>query len=367
MACTQGWVSTWRKVLVLPDLSERSVDDRFMDLAVATAWRARRLVSPRPWVGAIVVPEGSTPEAGPVFGGATDGRSGPHAEVVALSRAGAAARGSTLYSTLEPCSHHGATPPCAEAVADAGVARVVVALADPDTRVAGTGIELLRGRGVHVDVGIGADEVAIQLEAYLHHRRTGRPWVVVKLAATLDGKVAAPDGSSQWITSDEARADAHGLRADSDAVLVGAGTVRADDPSLTVRLPGWEQVGDEPVHDGVRQPLRVVLGRAPTGARVLPAVEASGPLTDILDDLGSRGVVQVLVEGGPTVAHAFHTAGLVDRYVVYLAPALAGGDDAKGMLAGSGAATVDDFWRGEIARVQQLGPDVRIDVIPRHP
>jgi diaminohydroxyphosphoribosylaminopyrimidine deaminase/5-amino-6-(5-phosphoribosylamino)uracil reductase len=338
-----------------------------MDLAITTAWGARRRVSPRPWVGAVVVPEGSTPESGSVFNGATEGRSGPHAEIVALVRAGAAARGSTLYCTLEPCSHHGATPPCAEAVADAGVARVVVALPDPDTRVAGTGIELLRGRGVHVDVGLGADEVAVQLEAYLHHRRTGRPWVVLKLAATLDGKVAAPDGSSQWITSDEARADAHGLRADSDAVLVGAGTVRADDPSLTVRLPGWEHVGDDPIDDGVRQPLRVVLGSAPSGARVQPALALNGPLTDILDDLGSRGVVQLLVEGGPTVAHAFHAAGLVDRYVLYLAPALAGGDDAMGMLAGPGAATVDHFWRGEIARVQQLGPDVRIDVLPHHP
>lgn len=346
----------------------QSTDDvRFMDLAVTTAWGARRQVSPRPWVGAVVVPEGSTPEFGPVFNGATQGRSGPHAEIVALTRAGPAARGSTLYCTLEPCSHHGATPPCAEAVADAGVARVVVALPDPDARVAGSGIELLRGRGVHVDVGIGADEVAIQLEAYLHHRRTGRPWVVLKLAATLDGKVAAPDRSSQWITGADARADAHGLRADSDAVLVGAGTARADDPSLTVRLPGWEHVGDEPGDNGLRQPLRVVLGAAPSDARVLPAVEMGGALIDILDDLGSRGVVQLLVEGGPTVAHAFHAAGLVDRYVVYLAPALAGGDDAMGMLTGSGAATVNDFWRGEIALLRQLGPDVRIDVMPRHP
>jgi diaminohydroxyphosphoribosylaminopyrimidine deaminase/5-amino-6-(5-phosphoribosylamino)uracil reductase len=341
-------------------------DDDFMAQAITLAWASRRRVSPRPWVGAVVVPEGSTPVSGPVFAGATDGRSGPHAEVVALGHAGVAAAGSTLYCTLEPCSHHGLTPPCAEAIARAGVARVVVALTDPDQRVAGAGIEYLRGQGVHVDVGIGADEAAIQLEPYLHHRRTGRPLVVLKLAATLDGRVAAPDRTSQWITGAEARADAHGLRADSDAVLVGAGTVRTDDPSLTVRLPGWEHVGDHPGHDNLRQPLRVVLGAAPATARVQPAVELAGHLPDILDELGRRNVLQLLVEGGPAVAHGFHAAGLVDRYVVYLAPALAGGDDGMGMLAGPGAATVADFWRGELARVTQLGSDVRIDVLPRH-
>jgi diaminohydroxyphosphoribosylaminopyrimidine deaminase / 5-amino-6-(5-phosphoribosylamino)uracil reductase len=304
---------------------------------------------------------------GPVFVGATDGRSGPHAEVVALRQAGAAAAGSTLYCTLEPCSHHGVTPPCAHAITEAGVARVVVAVTDPDDRVAGAGISFLRSRGVQVDVGVGSGEAEVQLESYLHHRRTGRPWVVLKLAATLDGRVAAPDHTSQWITGSAARADAHGLRADSDAVLVGAGTVRTDDPTLTVRLPGWEHVGDEPGADHRRQPLRVVLGAAPPTARVQPAVEVTGALPDILDDLGRRGVVQLLVEGGATVAHAFHTAGLVDRYVVYLAPALAGGSDALGMFDGPGAATVVDLWRGDIAHVAHLGSDVRIDLLPRHP
>jgi diaminohydroxyphosphoribosylaminopyrimidine deaminase/5-amino-6-(5-phosphoribosylamino)uracil reductase len=176
---------------------------------------------------------------------------------------------------------------------------------------------------------------------------------VVKLAASLDGRTAAPDGTSQWITGDAARADAHRLRAESDAVLVGAGTVRADDPSLTVR------------HVEGTDPLRVVLGRAPEGARVLPALELDGDLGDVLDALGGKGVLQLLVEGGATVAGAFHRAGLVDRYVVYLAPALFGGDDARGLFAGPGAATMAEVWRGRITGVRRLGDDLRIDLVAR--
>lgn len=341
-----------------PDVHPAWVDPGVMDLAIAAGWTARRSVSPRPWVGAVVVPAGTSDEV--VFTGATDAATGDHAEVVALRAAGPLAEGSTLYCTLEPCSHHGATPPCAEAVADAGVARVVVGIVDPDERVAGRGLELLRSRGIEVVVGVGAGTIAEQLAPYLTHRRTGRPYVVVKLAATLDGRTAAPDGTSQWITSPEARADAHGLRADSDAVAVGAATVRADDPRLTVRL------GDPPV-ETARQPLRVVLGSAPSGARVHPALEFSGDPADLLDDLGGRGVLQLLVEGGPHVAHSFHAAGLVDRYVVYLAPALAGGDDGAPILSGAGAPGIDSLWRGEVASVRMVGSDVRIDVVPRTP
>src|SRR5205814_7187308 len=161
------------------------------------------------------------------------------------------------------------------------------------------------------------DEVAAQLRPYVKHRTTGRPWVVLKLAATLDGRTAAPDGTSRWITGEAARADAHRLRAESDAVIVGAGTVRADDPELTVRAV-----------EG-RDPLRVVLGKAPSGAKVHPALEIEGELDDVLAELGRRGVVQAMVEGGATVAGDFHRAGLVDRYVLYLAPVLFGGDDAR--------------------------------------
>jgi diaminohydroxyphosphoribosylaminopyrimidine deaminase/5-amino-6-(5-phosphoribosylamino)uracil reductase len=275
---------------------------------------------------------------------------GPHAEVEALAAAGPAAAGATAWVTLEPCSHHGRTPPCADALIAARVGRVVVGVEDPDTRVAGQGIERLRRAGIQVDVGVCRDEVEAQLAPYLKHRRTGRPWVVLKLAATLDGGTAAPDGKSQWITSPEARADAHQLRADSDAVLVGAGTVRADDPALTVR------------HVAGRDPQRVVLGTAPAGAKVLPAIELSGEPEDVLDDLGERGFLQVLVEGGATVAHAFHHAGGVDRYVLYLAPAFFGGDDARALFAGPGAQTIDALWRGRILDVRPVGPDLRVEV-----
>lgn len=325
-----------------------------MRQAMAAAATVRRTVSPRPWVGAVVVPA-DEPD-GPGYAGATDGRDGPHAEVVALAAAGDRARGATLYTTLEPCSHHGRTPPCADAVHAAGIARVVIAVEDPDPLVAGAGLARLREGGTQVDVGVCADEVAEQLRPYLVHRRTGRPFVVLKLAATLDGRTAAPDGTSQWITGPEARADAHRLRADSDAVLVGAGTVRADDPALTVRLPPGEA-------DGI-EPLRVVLGAAASTAAVHPALEVSGDLGGILDDLGTRGVLQLLVEGGAAVAHDLHRAGLVDRYVVYLAPALFGGDDARALFAGPGAPTIADVWRGQILGVHRLGPDLRVDLGP---
>lgn len=319
-----------------------------MRRAIALASGARLVASPNPWVGALV--EGRD---GQVFAGATAAPGGPHAEAAALAAAGAAARGATLWATLEPCAHHGRTPPCADAIVAAGVRRVVVALVDPDPRVAGKGLRRLREAGVETVVGVGADDVGAQLAPYLKHRTTGRPWVVLKLAASLDGRTAAPDGTSQWLTGVEARADAHRLRAESDAVVVGAATVRADDPRLTVRLA-----------DG-SDPLRVVLGQAPAGARVHPALELSGDLGDVLDHLGALGVVQVLVEGGATVAGGFHRAGLVDAYVLYLAPKFFGGDDARPLFAGPGAATLAEVGEGRITSVTRLGPDLRIDVVPR--
>jgi diaminohydroxyphosphoribosylaminopyrimidine deaminase/5-amino-6-(5-phosphoribosylamino)uracil reductase len=321
-------------------------DWALMREAISAAAAVRSQTSPNPWVGCVIVPAGDEPAAL----GATQPPGGLHAEAMALDLAGPTAAGSVVYVTLEPCCHHGRTPPCADALIAAGVRRVVVGVVDPDPHMRGAGIERLRAAGIQVTVGVCADEISEQLAPYLKQRSTGRPWVVLKLAASLDGRTAAPDGTSQWITGPMARADSHRLRAESDAVLVGAGTVRADDPALTVRSV-----------EG-RDPLRVVLGRVPEGARVLPALELEGELGQVLDDLGQRGVVQLLVEGGATVAHDFHRAGLVDRYVLYLAPALFGGDDGRPVFAGAGAASIAEVWRGRIVSVETLGSDLRIEL-----
>jgi diaminohydroxyphosphoribosylaminopyrimidine deaminase/5-amino-6-(5-phosphoribosylamino)uracil reductase len=313
----------------------------------------------------------------------------PHAEAVALAAAGGAAAGATCYVTLEPCAHHGRTPPCADALVAAGVARVVAAMADPDRRVAGAGLARLRAAGVEVEVGPGAAAAGEQNAAYLTHRRLGRPRVTLKAAASLDGKVAAPDGTSQWITGPAARADAHRLRAEADAVLVGAGTALADDPRLTARLPGF---------DG-RQPLRVLAdaagrvgtgghlfdGEAPTlvattpsapaaaveawaaaGAEVLLCKEAPAGinLEDLARRLGERGVLELLVEGGPRLQASLWAAGLADRLVWYLAPLAIGGDRAPGLLGGSGAATLAGARRLRLASVDRLGDDLRVVAHP---
>ncbi len=325
-------------------MTDAGADERAMRRAIELAASVRGATSPNPWVGSVIEPGG--------FEGATAPPGGPHAEVAALAAAGDRAAGATLYTTLEPCSHHGRTPPCVDAIVAAGVARVVVGMADPDPHVQGAGLRALRAAGVQVDVGVCEEEVREQLRPYVKHRTTGRPWVVLKLAASLDGRTAAPDGTSRWITGEAARADGHRLRSQSDAVIVGAGTVRADDPALTVRPTAGPD------------PLRVVLGRAPEGARVHPALEMDGDLGQVLDHLGRQGVVQAMVEGGATVAGDFHRAGLVDRYVLYLAPALFGGDDGRPLFAGPGAATIADLWRGRIVSVDRVGDDLRVECSP---
>src|SRR3954464_4027478 len=323
-------------------------DEVLMRRAIDLAATVRTSTSPNPWGGAVVLTVD-----GESFDGATEPPGGRHAEIVALHAVRAANRpteGATLYSTLEPCSHHGRTPPCTDAIVAAGISRVVIGIDDPDAQVAGEGITVLQDAGIEVVLGMCADDVRAQLAPYVKHRTTGRPWILLKLAASLDGRTAAPDGTSQWITGPAARADAHRLRAESDAVIVGAGTVRADDPALTVR----DAEGDDP--------LRVVLGRAPSDAKVHPCVELDGDLVDVLDELGRRGVVQAMVEGGATVAGAFHRAGLVDRYVLYLAPKVLGGAEPRGLFAGPGASTMADVWPGRIAAVDRVGDDLRVEL-----
>ena len=321
-------------------------DDTMMQRALAAAARSRTVSPPNPWVGCVIVTAD-----GRIFEGSTEAPGSRHAEVVALDAARAAnadLAGATVYTTLEPCSHHGRTPPCTDALVAAGVARVVTALTDPDPQVAGEGFARLRAAGITVDVGVGARAAADQLRPYLHHRRTGRPFVVLKMASTLDGRTAAADGSSQWITGHEAKRAAHQLRAESQAIVVGAGTVRTDDPSLTTRLV-----------DGP-SPRRVVLGTAPTDAKVHPCTEWNGPLPDLLDQLGRDGVVQLMVEGGARVAASFHRDDLVDRYVLYMAPAFMGGSDGTPLFAGDGAPTIADLWRGRLVSTRAVGDDIEV-------
>lgn len=323
-----------------------AVDDARMAEALRVAAGARLVARPNPWVGAVVVRAD-----GGVATGATSAPGGPHAEVAALAAAGDA-RGATLYCTLEPCAHVGRTGPCADAIVAAGVARVVVGIEDPDARVRGRGIARLRDAGVEVTLGVRADDVRAQLAPYLHHRRTGRPYVVAKMAATLDGRTADAAGASRWITGDAARRRVHEMRAESDAVLVGAGTVRADDPALTTRdVPG-------------PSPRRVVLGAAPAGARVHPCTEWDGELEPLLDRLGGEGVLQLLVEGGARTLGAFHSRGLVDRYVVHLAPAIMGGRDGTPLVDAAPSRGMAALWRGRLVSVTPVGGDLEIVVEP---
>ncbi len=320
--------------------------EALMTKAIDAGWTARKLAPPNPWVGAVVASS-----SGNLFLGATEPPGGRHAEVVALEAAGKEASGATLYVTLEPCSHTGRTGPCTEAIISSGISRVVVGLADPDENVNGKGIDRLRSAGVEVEVGLCEGLVANQLAPYLKHRTTGMPWVVLKLASTIDGAIATASGESKWITGAEARKSAHELRAESGAVIVGAGTVRCDDPELTVRH------GVSGVH-----PTRVVLGEIPPGAKVLPAESMQGDLREILKRLGDRGIVQVLVEGGARTAYGFHSEGLVDRYVVYLAPAIFGGANHRVMFDGVGPSSMEGIWRGELVSVDLVGRDLRIEL-----
>lgn len=344
-----------------------------MRRALALAARARP--HPNPRVGAVLLDDTGQP----VAEGFHLGPGHDHAERAALSAlAPPFPDGLTMVVTLEPCDHHGRTPPCTEAIIEAGVRRVVVGATDPDTRAQGKGVERLRAAGIDVEVGVLANEVEAADPAYFHHRRTGRARFTLKTAATLDGQTAAADGTSQWITSEEARRDVHLLRAASDAVMVGAGTLRADDPALTVRLEGWTG----------RQPVGVVVA----GAKPLPENRALWQRTDtvVITDrhldvsakslvvpagrdglpdleraavaLADSGHLAVLVEGGSRLAAALWRQRLIDAGVAYLGGRIAGGT-GKPMLAGEWA-TFDESVRVEIGDVRRLGPDVRVEWLP---
>ncbi|MEO7421021.1 MAG: bifunctional diaminohydroxyphosphoribosylaminopyrimidine deaminase/5-amino-6-(5-phosphoribosylamino)uracil reductase RibD [Ornithinibacter sp.] len=327
-----------------------------MQRALDAAWLGPE-ADPNPRVGCVI-----TDPSGTVVGvGHHRGAGSPHAEVDALAAAGDRAHGGTAHVTLEPCSHSGRTGPCTEALFAAGIAKVVYAVADPDP-IAGGGAGWLAERGVEVSADVlSADAEAVNA-SWLHARRTGRPWVVWKAASTLDGRTAADDGSSRWITGEAARADVHALRARCGAVVVGTGTAITDDPRLTVRTADGSTAA--------RQPLRVVVGNRalPTGAAL---ADESAPTLhlrthdpdEVLASLHERGVHRVLLEGGATLAAAFLRAGLVDEVVLYLAPAVLG--SGAPLVADLGVHTITDALRLHPSDVTVIGQDLRITARPQ--
>jgi len=367
-------------------------DSLLIQRARSVSVNARRRSAPNPWVGCVL----TDADGAVIAEGATEPPGSRHAEAVALAAALATdperARGGTAYVTLEPCSHHGRTPPCADALIAAGIGRVVVAIDDPDPDVAGQGIARLRAAGIDVTVGVHAAEIRDDLAPYLLHRTQGRAFTVVKTAMSLDARIAARDGSSRWITSPEARADAHELRADSQAIMVGAGTALADRPSLTVRdvanppalpplrvvLDGRGRVPAEgPLFDTTDAPTLVVTTPVSpdaahqawlaAGAKVLVVPQSKlrtgVDLAATLETLAGLGVLQVLVEGGAELTGALLHQGLADRVVTYVAPTLLG-RDARRAFDVVGPDTITDAARWQLTDVRRLGPDVRLDHTP---
>ncbi|NEV62473.1 bifunctional diaminohydroxyphosphoribosylaminopyrimidine deaminase/5-amino-6-(5-phosphoribosylamino)uracil reductase RibD [Thiorhodococcus minor] len=362
-----------------------------MARAIQLAERGRLTTDPNPRVGCVLVRDGV------IVGEGWHRRAGePHAERFALVTAGDRARGATAYVTLEPCCHHGRTPPCTDGLIEAGVARVVCAMVDPNPLVAGQGIAQLRAAGIATETGVREAEARALNPGFVKRMAQGRPYVRCKLAASLDGRTAMASGESQWISSEAARRDVHRLRARSSAILTGIGTVLADDPSLNVRLDASELEGMGSA-DEIRQPLRVVADsfwRMPTTARMLglpgetlvagvehlperiAALEAAGAqvvvcpqhlgrvdLTALMETLAKRAVNEVLLETGPTLAGAAVSAGLVDEIILYLAPHLMG-ESAQGLFDLPWVEAMADRVALDIQDVRRVGPDLRIRVRP---
>jgi diaminohydroxyphosphoribosylaminopyrimidine deaminase/5-amino-6-(5-phosphoribosylamino)uracil reductase len=353
-------------------------DHRHMVHALQLAARGLYTTTPNPRVGCVIVNNGM------IVGEGWHQRAGtPHAEVHALAQAGSAARGATVYVTLEPCSHHGHTPPCAEALIAAGVARVVAAMHDPNPLVAGRGIAALTQAGIRAEVGLLETDARLLNLGFVSRMTRGRPWVRLKTASTLDGKTALANGVSQWITGDAARADVQRYRARACAILTGSGTVLADDPRMTVRDL-----------DIGRQPLRVVVDsslRTPPTATILPALivchhaepvrraallaagaevvefcNADGrvDLQALLAELARRGINEVHVEAGATLNGALLEAGLVDEWIAYLAT-MAVGDDARGLFNHNPLDSLQHATRFKLTDLRSLGDDLRLTLFPR--
>lgn len=358
--------------------------DSMMDLARCLAERGRYTVAPNPLVGAVVAREGE------VLGEGWHSRAGgDHAEVAALDGAGRAARGATLYVTLEPCNHYGRTPPCVEAILRAGIPRVVVGHLDPDPRMRGSSVGLLQESGVEVEVQ-DAPEFERQNEQFFHHMRTGGPFVHLKLATTLDGRIAASSGDSRWVTGEAARSRAHELRAEAGAVLVGANTVRTDDPMLTprdlpLRPPRITRVvmdpnlttspesklarsteeapvvifSTEPALDGREK----VLERRGVEVVAAPGSEEGIDLHFVLAELGGRGIKGLLVEGGGKTATRFVRHGLADKMTLFYAPKILGAEGVP-MIGALRATKVAESLQFSVSEVEKVGTDVAMTLYP---
>ena len=359
------------------------IDESYMREALRIAEYARGRTAPNPLVGAVIVRDGTI-----IANGWHRAAGEPHAEIHALRMAGELARGATLYVTLEPCAHHGRTGPCAEAVIAAGIARVVVALCDPNPLVAGRGIDLLAAAGIEVVTGVCETEARRQNEVFLKWVTQKRPFVTLKTAMTLDGKIASSTGASQWITGAEARLRVHEYRNEYDAILVGIGTVLADDPSLTTRLP--DRTGKNPLRvvldSEARTPLDAKIvtdGAAPTliavseradqrrvnllracGTEVVMLGTERVDIAALLDDLGEREITSLFVEGGGTVNWSFLAGGYVDKVHAFIAPMLMGGASAKTPVGGTGFDSPQTALRLRNMTVEQVGADILVTGYP---
>lgn len=351
-------------------------DTEYMRRALELAALGRGRTSPNPMVGCVIEDDGQ------IIGEGYHARAGePHAEANAIHAAGRGIEGATVYVNLEPCAHHGRTPPCAELLIAHRPARVVVAMQDPNPLVAGKGIDKLRDAGIRVDVGMLEAEARRLNEVFVKHVTTGRPFVIAKCGMTLDGKIATSAGHSRWVTGEEARLRVHQLRNEVDAILVGSRTVMLDDPSLTTRLPDADH----------RDPIRVVLdaGQYLDGARRIFHVESAAPtwvaVTEereyacadqvirvprgpggvdmflLMEELGKRGVASLLVEGGGTTLASAFEAGIVDKVMFFIAPKIVGGRDAVTPVEGKGVALMDDAIQLDEVSVSRVGGDILVE------
>jgi diaminohydroxyphosphoribosylaminopyrimidine deaminase/5-amino-6-(5-phosphoribosylamino)uracil reductase len=334
-------------------------DAEMMSRALALAGKGRYSVSPNPMVGCVIAQNGI------VIGEGWHHRAGePHAEIEALRACTADPRGATMYVTLEPCAHHGRTPPCADALVAARLARVVIAMTDPHEVVNGRGIDMLRAADIAVETDVCEEEARRLNEKFVHSVTHGMPFVLLKAGMTLDGKLATVTGESRWITSPAARERSLALREEYDAILVGGGTVAADDPQLTRRL-GW--------NNSISPWTRVVLDRdrtVPPGARVLTdggrtiLYKDDLPLDEILRDLHRRGVQSLLIEGGSVVHSAFIRDRLWQKMIIFIAPAIVGGGDAPSIFSGDPVRRLTDAYRFRFDRVEVVGEDLMVTAYP---